>query len=798
MLCLLVNWCCQWNKVHPKLCSGERLQYDRKFKGPLSKRSCTDVFCLLIFVIFLAAWGYIGHYAVRNGDLNKLLVPTDSFNRKCGVDAAVKDKKYLFFFNLEKCIDPLVPITGCPTPQVCVSQCPTETFVWDNVKNKLSVDDLKQKLICQTDAYKSSINSIDDAEKAILSNRCARWYVKSKPFGNRCIWDFAADTCENIPLYLRDASLQSLKMTPKSSSFVAFPTTENSKRNGGDILVKKFNNLERTNHQLREPVEEIVDCGTRYQLGEVIKQKVQKSNSYVTRLTGNLIQHFYKGENAQQVGEKVVEDIISSWPTIFLVLVVTMAASLIFIALMRWVATPLVWLSILGVLVGLGFGVYFSIGQYKYWKNTTAVPNHSLNLSSTVKNIFQDAKLWLYASIILGIVFVVIFLLVIVLRSRIRIAVALVKEGSKAVSCVVATVFFPIFPWFLFMCTISISVVIGLFLASVGDPSFIVTRSAESTEDCRCEGIATNYTRGAACDPVIFQNHCFLKPSSFALFSGQNNPCIETGCFFEGIGNPKIVSYFQIYNFIGFLWLSFFISALGEMVLAATFATWYWTFHKSDVPYFVLSQAFGRTVRYHLGTVALGAFILTICRFIRVVLEYIDQKLKKFDNSVTRGILCCMKCFFWCLENFLRFINKNAYIMCAIHGKNFCASAKDSFNLLMRNFLRVIAVDKVTDFLFFLSKLLLTGAAGVGTYYYFENTPTEPALNYIAVPITIVVIATFLITSVFFGVYSMAVDTLFLCFLEDCERNDGSEEKPYFMSKQLMKILRKRNKMPTP
>lgn len=90
-------------------------------------------------------------------------------------------------------------------------------------------------------------------------------------------------------------------MTPKSSSFVAFPTTENSKRNGGDILVKKFNNLERTNHQLREPVEEIVDCGTRYQLGEVIKQKVQKSNSYVTRLTGNLIQHFYKGENAQQV-----------------------------------------------------------------------------------------------------------------------------------------------------------------------------------------------------------------------------------------------------------------------------------------------------------------------------------------------------------------------------------------------------------------------------------------------------------------------------------------------------------------
>lgn len=32
--------------------------------------------------------------------------------------------------------------------------------------------------------------------------------------------------------------------------------------------------------------------------------------------------------------------------------------------------------------------------------------------------------------------------------------------------------------------------------------------------------------------------------------------------------------------------------------------------------------------------------------------------------------------------------------------------------------------------------------------------------------------------------------------VEDCERNDGTPEKPYFMSKQLMKILGKRNKLP--
>ena len=48
--------------------------------------------------------------------------------------------------------------------------------------------------------------------------------------------------------------------------------------------------------------------------------------------------------------------------------------------------------------------------------------------------------------------------------------------------------------------------------------------------------------------------------------------------------------------------------------------------------------------------------------------------------------------------------------------------------------------------------------------------------------------------SCFFSVYSMAVDTLFLCFLEDLERNDGTPEKPYYMSKSMRKILGKMDK----
>ncbi|XP_053945220.1 choline transporter-like 2 [Anastrepha ludens] len=785
---------------------GQPMPYDRNFRGPeWRNRSCTDVPCLLIFILFLGGWGFIAQYAVRNGDLNKLVVPTDSFNRKCGIDSSVLDKKYLFFFDLGKCIDPVVPLTGCPTPQVCVESCPTQTFIWDTMKNSLSFAELKERMICLTDADKNNLKSVNDIQRAIDEQRCARWYVRSAQFLNRCMWEFSPKLCEFIPLSLLPRNRRASDGSRNASTLIA-DTVDLPAGLIGDNANLAEMKLEalaltamteapiRRQQQLVE--EPAIQCRRRTEQAETIKQKVRQADTRLAKLVGNMVAHFYNGtHDAQQLGEEIVEDIMNSWYVVLMALMCTLVASLILIALMRWFAAPILWISIFGVLIGLGFGVYYSVKQYRFWRDTATVPNHSLNLEAAVKNILQEANTWLYLSIFLSISFVVILLLVIVLRSRISIAIALTKEGSKAVSSIISTVFFPIFSWVLFILAVAYAIGVGLYLGSIGEPAFRMIRQLDSNsqtgvsnENCVCTGPAVEYKVGGRCDPQIFEQNCY-NTDFFA-----RSPCRRTTCSFAEIEHPPFVTWSIVYNVFGFFWLTFFIAAFSDMVLALTFATWYWTFKKRDVPFFTLGRAFRQTIFYHLGTLAFGALILAVCRMIRVALEYLDSKLKKYDNTVTRAILCCMKCFFWLLETFLRFLNRNAYIMCAIHGKNFCVSARDAFNLIMRNFLRVIAVDKVTDFLFFLSKVLLTGAAGVGTYYFVVHSPHLIQLHYNAVPVTLVVIAAFLMTTVFFGVYSMAVDTLFLCFLEDCERNDGSPEKPFYMSKQLMRILGKRNK----
>ena len=118
---------------------------------------------------------------------------------------------------------------------------------------------------------------------------------------------------------------------------------------------------------------------------------------------------------------------------------------------------------------------------------------------------------------------------------------------------------------------------------------------------------------------------------------------------------------------------------------------------------------------------AFGSLVIAIIRMIRTILEYIEKKLKRFNNDLTKCLLCVCKCCLYCLEKFMRFINRNAYIMCAVKSTNFCSSAMAAFNLIMRNLARVVVLDSVVDFLLFLGKLVIVLITGIVSYLAFAG-----------------------------------------------------------------------------
>ncbi|KAM9384646.1 choline transporter-like protein 4 [Pholidichthys leucotaenia] len=506
--------------------------------------------------------------------------------------------------------------------------------------------------------------------------------------------------------------------------------------------------------------------------------------SLIKNGTGDILNGF----NARDIGVRIFEDFASAWPWILVGLLIAMVVSMLFLLLLRFIAPVMVWVLIIGVLGAGAYGIWHCYWEYDGYKKRSASIT-DVGFTTNFDIYLQVQETWLAFLIIISVTEAIILLTLIFLRNRIRIAISIIQESSRAIGYMMSALAYPLVTFVLILVCVAYWGATALYLATSGAPVYKVV-ALNSTAN-GCEGInGTTY-----CNPENFSSTAYPTcPSAHCIFIKYN----EEGLFQRNLFN------LQIYNAVAFLWCVNFVIALGQCTLAGAFASYYWAFNKpADIPMFPVCGGFIRSLRYHVGSLAFGSLILTLVQIVRIILEYIDHKTKSSQNAIARFILCCMKCCLWCLEKFIKFLNRNAYIMIAIYGKNFCVSAKNAFKLLMRNILRVVVLDKVTDLLLFFGKLLVVGGVGVLSFFFFSgrillpgSTFRSETLNYYWMPIITVVFGSFLIAHGFFNVYNMCVDTLFLCFLEDLERNDGSLQKPYYMSKDLMKILNKSNKAP--
>ncbi|KAH3792773.1 hypothetical protein DPMN_146272, partial [Dreissena polymorpha] len=482
----------------------------------------------------------------------------------------------------------------------------------------------------------------------------------------------------------------------------------------------------------------------------------------------------------QSYVELVFKDIVNSWWQILAALGVAALFCFMWIILLRWIAGVVVWITIIGFLGCWVFATAWSYYRYYMMKNSET-PQQEYSVAPLFAGEFsyylQIRKTWLAfacGSATLLAIFLLIFLFLV---KRICIAIELIKEASRAIGNMIFVLIWPIIPFILQLAFLGYYLVSAVYVGSMGKKNFY-NNGTNTTED---NGVSY-YIKRAPCD--------------------VNDANTGKVCEFVKYGGDEYTIPLEVFLLFMFFWGMNFIIALGQMTLAGSIASYYWAFEKpKDIPAFPILAALYRSLRYHLGSLAFGSLLIAIVQMIRVFLEYVDHKINGSQNPVAKFLVKCLKCCMWCLEKFLRFLNKNAYILIAVHGKNFCASAKDAFFLIMRNVVRVIVLDKVTDFVLFISKLCCVAAVGSASFFYFGGyfklpffSDKLPEFNYFWTPIIVVVVGTFIIASLFFSVYSMAVDTLFMCFLEDLEMNDGSPEKPYYMSKGLMQVLGKKNK----
>jgi len=128
----------------------------------------------------------------------------------------------------------------------------------------------------------------------------------------------------------------------------------------------------------------------------------------------------------------------------------------------------------------------------------------------------------------------------------------------------------------------------------------------------------------------------------------------------------------------------------------------------------------------------------------------------------------CLRCFLACVERIVEFINTTAYIQIALRGKNFCNAAKDGFELVWSNPVRFAIVGGVGNIIMFLGKLMIAAATTLIFYFIitYETTIKANILQPIYL-LVLVFIISYAIGILFMSVYSLAMDTVFQCFIVD-------------------------------
>lgn len=210
---------------------------------------------------------------------------------------------------------------------------------------------------------------------------------------------------------------------------------------------------------------------------------------------------------------------------------------------------------------------------------------------------------------------------------------------------------------------------------------------------------------------------------------------------------------------------------------------------------FPIWGSFKRVIKYHMGSMALGAAILRISQLWLWVLAYLTEQLRRIETgggtlkTVTKVIRLCLKCIVCCLKGFIEFLTSSAYVVIAIQGGNFCNATKDAFKLmrsqvrlgLMTEFAGGVLISLITLAIALIcaciSYLILKFENEIPNWF-FENlglTDVVDIQNYV-LPVLITFTFAYQVSEAFFDVLQTAIDTIFICYCADVilNKKEGS------------------------
>jgi choline transporter-like protein 2/4/5 len=251
----------------------------------------------------------------------------------------------------------------------------------------------------------------------------------------------------------------------------------------------------------------------------------------------------------------------------------------------------------------------------------------------------------------------ILLCLILFLRHRIKIAIGIIREASKSIKAMPLIMVFPLVPCFWCIVLVAYFLTAGMYIASMGS---VVSHNPLG--------------HGGAGAASAFDTDAIISAAEAVSEQARNNTL-------QFVPSPLIPKYLA-YHVFGLLWTNQLIAAIVVCTIAGAVSKYYWSTAEDKefgrvtsfqvrtafrrtlsngsrtalerlsngsrtdlerlsngalpalerLSSFQVLTAFRRTLRFHVGSLAFGSFLIAVVQFLRLVLEYVDQKTKELQE----------------------------------------------------------------------------------------------------------------------------------------------------------------------
>ncbi len=121
--------------------------------------------------------------------------------------------------------------------------------------------------------------------------------------------------------------------------------------------------------------------------------------------------------------------------------------------------------------------------------------------------------------------------------------------------------------------------------------------------------------------------------------------------------------YIFFYHVFGLFWINAFIIGCAEFIIGASACLWYFECNTDSKGKGTVMRGFHWLLRYHMGSIAFGSFMIAICQMIRFLFEYYRKKITTMPQTkLVKALICMTRYLLWLMEKCVKYMTKNAYI----------------------------------------------------------------------------------------------------------------------------------------